>query len=155
MQALLITLHVLSAVVWVGGMIFAYAFQRPAAASQLEAPERLRLWVATFQGFFPWVWAAVVLLPVTGYVYLFRYFGGMASAPLYVHLMHGIGWVMIALFVYVFLVPFRRLRMAVAAADWPSGGEALAGVRRIVGLNLMLGLLVVAIASGGRLGLLG
>lgn len=153
MQALLLTLHVLSAVVWVGGMIFAYAFQRPAAASQLDAPERLRLWVATFRGFFPWVWAAVVLLPATGYTYLFRYFGDMASAPLYVHLMNGLGLVMIAIYLHVFFAPYRKLQAAVAREDWPEGGRQLGRIRRSVGLNLTIGVVVIAVAVAGKRGL--
>ena len=153
MQALLITLHVLSAVLWVGGMIFAYAFQRPAAVAQLEPPERLRLWVATFRGFFPWVWAAVVLLPATGYIYLFAYLGGMGAAPLYVHLMNGLGLVMIAIYLHVFFAPYRKLQAAVAREDWPEGGRQLGRIRRAVGINLSIGVVVIAVAVAGKRGL--
>lgn len=38
---LAITLHVLSAVVWVGGMFFAWMALRPVAASLLEPPPRV------------------------------------------------------------------------------------------------------------------
>ena len=38
-----ITLHLLSAVIWVGGMFFAYMVLRPAAATLLEPPQRLPL----------------------------------------------------------------------------------------------------------------
>jgi uncharacterized membrane protein len=38
----------------------------------------------------------------------------------------------------------------VAAEDWPAGGKALAQIRILIGINLALGLVVVAIASGGR-----
>ena len=44
-------LHLLAAVVWVGGMFFAYVALRPAAA-QLEPPARLTLWVGVFKIFF-------------------------------------------------------------------------------------------------------
>jgi len=42
--ALPYALHVLAAVVWVGGMFFAWMVLRPAAVSALQPPERLMLW---------------------------------------------------------------------------------------------------------------
>ena len=81
-MALLVALHVLAAVVWVGGMFFAYMVLRP-AAGPLETAERLALWHRVFGRFFPWVWACIVLLLVSGYVMLFRAFGGFAGAPLH------------------------------------------------------------------------
>lgn len=47
--ALLYALHVLAAVVWVGGMFFAWMVLRPAAVTALEPPARLRLWSAVFR----------------------------------------------------------------------------------------------------------
>ena len=151
-MAILITLHVLAVVVWVGGMFFAYMALRPAAVETLDPPLRLSLWVATFKRFFPWVWLAVILLPVSGYAMLFatERFAGLAYAPLYIHIMNGVGIVMILIFLLVFLAPFRQLKLAVAAQNWPEGGKRLGQIRMLIGLNLILGLLVVVIASGGR-----
>ena len=70
-------LHVLSVVVWVGGMFVAYLAVRPAAVETLEAPQRLRLWAAIFARFFRWVWLAVVLILGTG----FSMMGRMAPVP--------------------------------------------------------------------------
>ncbi len=156
MYALLIAVHVLFVVIWVGGMVFAWAFQRPAAATQLQAPERLRLWVHTFKGFFPWVWAAVILLPVTGYTMLFSRWEGFAGSPLYVHIMNGLGIVMILLFLHVFFGPFPKLRRAVGDENWQEGGRQLGRIRRTVAANFSIGLVLIAVAAGGRfLGLLG
>ncbi len=150
LYSLALALHAASAVVWVGGMFFAYVILRPVAAERLQPPLRLPLWSGVFARFFPWVWAAVVLLPVSGYFLIFQLWGSMGGAPLRVHLMNGLATVMIALFAWVFFGPYRRLRRAVAAENWPDGGAALATIRRLVGLNLLLGLSVVAIAVGGR-----
>jgi len=38
----------------------------------------------------------------------------------------------------------------VEAKDWPTGGAKLGQIRQLIGLNLILGLLVVLIAAGGR-----
>ena len=149
-NTLTIALHVLAVVVWVGGMFFAYMCLRPIAASQLEPPVRLQLWAGVFGKFFPFVWLAVILLPLTGYMMISSLFNGMGNAPLYVHLMNGIGSLMIFIYLHVFFAPYQRLKRAVAAQDWPAGGKALGQIRMLVGINTTLGLLTVLIASGGR-----
>ena len=149
-NTLTIALHVLAVVVWVGGMFFAYMCLRPIAASQLEPPVRLQLWAGVFGKFFPFVWLAVILLPLTGYMMISSLFNGMGNAPLYVHLMNGIGSLMIFIYLHVFFAPYQRLKRAVASQDWPAGGKALSQIRMLVGINTTLGLLTVLIASGGR-----
>ncbi len=143
-------LHVLSAVIWVGGMFFAYSFLRPVAAEQLEPPHRLKLWIGVFKRFFPYVWLSVILLPLTGYLLMFSIWQGFADAPLYVHLMQGLGIVMILIYLHVYFAPFAKLKRLVAGEDWPQAGKALAKIRVLVGINTMIGFLVVVIASGGR-----
>ena len=153
MNAIAIVLHLLSAVIWVGGMFFAYMILRPAAASALQPPERLTLWVQTFRRFFPWVWISIVLLPATGYWLVFDVYNGLSSAPKSVNIMQGLGIVMILLYLHVYFAPFRRLCKAVDQADWAAGGKHLATIRMLVAINLSLGLIVIAIASAGRYGL--
>ena len=145
-----ITIHILAAAIWVGGMFFAYMVLRPVAAQQLEPPQRLSLWSQSFSKFFPWVWLFVILLPITGYWMIFRVFGGMASVGLHVHLMQGLGWIMILLFMHLYFAPFKRLKNAVQAADWPTAGKHLNQIRVLISINLTLGLAVIAIAAGGR-----
>ena len=149
-NVLTLVLHVLSVVIWVGGMFFAYMCLRPVAASQLEPPVRLQLWVGVFGKFFPFVWLAVILLPLTGYMMISNIYSGMGNTPLYVHLMNGLGSLMIFIYLHVFFAPYQRLKRAVAAQDWPAGGKALAQIRVLVGVNMTLGLLTALIASGGR-----
>ncbi len=144
-----ITLHVLSAVVWVGGMFFAYMVLRPPAARLLEPPLRLALWVQVFARFFPWVWAAVLLLLASGYWMVFVPFGGLGNVGWHVHVMQVLGIAMMAIFMHVFFAPFRRLKRAVEAEDHHGGLVQLAQIRRLVGVNLLLGLVVIAAATGG------
>ena len=142
-------LHVLGVVVWVGGMFFAYLALRPVAASVLEPPQRLTLWAGVFGKFFPWVWGSVALILATG-LYLLMVFGG-TGAPHYALAMFALGLVMMAIFAHVFFAPYGRLKRAVAAQDWKAGGAALAQIRQLVGLNLSLGLLTIAVVFLGRL----
>lgn len=150
-MSLALMLHALSAAVWVGGMFFAYMALRPVAAALLEPPLRLPLWSRTFGRFFPWVWAAIVLLLVTGYWMIFAVFGGMAHVGLHVHIMQGIGIVMMLLFVWLYFRLYRGgLNRALADDDLPRAGQYLTRIRHVVGINLVLGLIVVAVGSGGR-----
>ena len=145
--ALLYSLHVLAAVVWVGGMFFAWMVLRPAAASQLQAPERLKLWAEVFRHFFKWVWVTLLVLPISGLGMWHMRFDGMAAAPRYVHIMAGLFLVMLALFLRIQLLLLPELKAGVASQNWPEGGAALGKIRRLVGINLLIGLLVIALAS--------
>jgi uncharacterized membrane protein len=150
MMSIALLLHVVSVVVWVGGMFFAYMVLRPVAAIQLETPQRLRLWVGVFSQFFPWVFLAVGLILATGLLMLINGFGGITSAGLDLRLMMGTGIVMMLIFLHVYFAPFQRLKRSVAAEDWTAGSGHLARVRMLIGINLLLGLLTVVIAAGGR-----
>ena len=149
-MSVLIALHVLAAVVWVGGMFFAYMALRPVAASLLEPPQRLALWNRVLERFFAWVWTAVVMLFVSGYWIVFGYFGGFGSVGVHVHIMHLLAVVMLLVYAHVFFAPYKRLQRHVDASEWPAAGEALAQIRGLVGTNLLIGLVLVAVASGGR-----
>ncbi|AWY43184.1 hypothetical protein DKY63_26015 [Pseudomonas putida] len=145
--SLVYSLHVLAALVWVGGMFFAWIVLRPAAVKALEGPARLKLWVEVFQGFFRWIWGAVILLPVSGVVMLNLHFTGFEHAPRYVQVMMGLYLVMTALFIRIQALMLPELRNAVQAQDWSAGASVLGRIRRVVGINLLVGLVVVAIAA--------
>jgi len=145
-----IVLHILSAVLWVGGMFFAHQVLRPVAVQQFEPPQRLKLWTQVFRRFFPWVWVCIALLLLSGYWMVFRLFGGMSGIGLHIHIMQALGWLMILLFMHLYFAPFRRLKEAVITEQWPEAGKRLNQIRLIVGINLVLGLVVIAIAAGGR-----
>ncbi len=142
-------LHLLAVVIWVGGMFFAYMALRPAAAS-MEPPLRLPLWSRTFMRFFPWVWVAVILLPSTGYWMIFHVFGGPAHAGMGINIMQVLGIVMILIYLHVFFAPYRRLNKAVAAGDFATAGKQLAQIRRLIAINLTIGLITIVVAGAGH-----
>jgi uncharacterized membrane protein len=148
-MTLLVALHVLAAVIWVGGMFFAYMVLRP-AVGPLEPPARLGLWARVFGRFFPWVWASIVALLASGYAMLFMHFGGFAATPAHVNVMQATGILMMLLFLHLYSVPWRRYSRAVEAGAWPDAGAQLNQIRRIVAINLVLGLVTVAIGASGR-----
>jgi uncharacterized membrane protein len=140
-------LHLISDVIWIGGMFLAYVAVRPAAIEVLDPPQRLRLWTGIFRRFFPWVWAAVLLILGSGFMMM----GQMGAVPAYVIVMTVIGIIMSVIFLHIYFAPFGRLKRAVANEDWKAGGAALNQIRLLVGTNLALGLGNIAVAVLGRL----
>lgn len=148
LRPLLLLLHVSSVVVWVGGMFFAYVCLRPVAASLLQPAQRLPLWRGVFDLFLNWVWVALALILASGLAMMLQV--GFKSAPLNWHVMFLLGLLMMLIFAYVYFVPYRKLCRACDAQAWPAGGAALGQIRKLVGLNLSLGLLTIAAATLGR-----
>ncbi len=140
-------LHVLAAVLWVGGMFFAMAILRPVAVTTLEEPVRLVLWVGIFRRFFAWVWLCLLILPISGVAMLHLRYHGFEGAPRYVQAMMGLYLVMAALFLRAQGLQLPELSSSVEAQDWASGAAALARILRLMGVNLVLGVAVIALAS--------
>jgi len=74
-------------------------------------------------------------------------FTGFETAPRYVQVMIGGGIVMFALFMCIQALLLPELKTAVQDEDWATGAAVLGRIRRMVGINLLLGLAVVAVAS--------
>lgn len=148
--AILKTLHVLSIIVWIGGMVFAHFFLRPAVA-ELEPAVRLRLMHDVLGRFFQAVLAASLLTLVTGVWMLGRVAkqvvqsGGSFEMPLAWTFMAVIGALMVAIFMHIRFVLYKRLGRAVAASEWVAGGATLAQTRNWVAVNLGLGVLVLLV----------
>ena len=141
-----LSVHLLSVIVWVGGMFFAHQALRPAAVETLDPPQRLSLWVATFKRFFPWVWLAVTLILVSGFWMLSLY----PKAPLFMHIMMGLGIVMMLIFGHVFFALYKKLKLAVAEKRWTDGAKSLGQIRMLIGINLSLGLITAVVAVAGK-----
>ena len=140
--------HVLSIIVWIGGMVFAHFFFRPAAQS-LEPPLRLALMNDVLRRFLATVGVAVLVVLASGLWMVGRVAKqavqseGNFSMPLSWTLMATLGLVMMAIFAYIYFALLDRLERAVAASDWSAGGQALARMRTWVGINLLIGVLIV------------
>ena len=148
--ATLKTLHVLSIVVWIGGMVFAHFFLRPAVA-QLEPAVRVRLMHDVLGRFFKAVLVAALLTLASGFWMIGRVAkqvvqsGGSFEMPLAWTVMAVLGVAMVAIFMHIRFALFRRLGRALAASDGVAGGAALAQIRTWVSINLGLGVLVLLV----------
>src|SRR6185312_13658855 len=107
--AWLLAVHVLCAVIWVGGMFFAYLILRP-SLSVLDPPQRMLLHTQIFRRFFLIVWHVMPLLLLTGVAMLFGLYGGMANVPWNVNAMMAVGIVMAVVFVVLVFGPYARFR---------------------------------------------
>lgn len=148
MRHLLLSVHLLCAVAWVGGMFFAYFCLRPAAAEVLAPPQRLPLMAASFDRFLRYMAVAVLLILASGWGLLQPV--GLAAAPLGWHLMLGGGLVMSAVFAIIFFRGFPLLKARCSAQDWPAAAQALQRIRQLVAVNLSLGVAVVIAAATAR-----
>lgn len=143
-----LVVHILSVVLWVGGMFFALFVLRP-ASQIIEPGPRLELWARVLGRFFSCVIGAIVLILVSGYVLIFGIFGSFAGLPLYVSAMMGLGIVMMLLFFHIYFAPFKRLRVAVARQDYAEAGRQLGHIRWLVTAGLTLGLITIVFAAAG------
>lgn len=140
--------HVLAIIVWIGGMVFAHFFLRPAALI-LDAPHRVRLMHDALGRFFKAVLVAAVVVLASGLWMIGRVAKQTVQAglpfnmPLDWTIMAVLGVVMIGVFGHIRFALYKRLSRAVAASDWAAGGAALASIRTWVAINLLIGVVIV------------
>jgi uncharacterized membrane protein len=150
LYAALKTLHVLAIVVWVGGMVFAHFFLRPAVAT-LDPAVRVKLMHDVLGRFFQAVLVVSLLTLGSGVWMLGRVAkqvvqsGGSFQMPLSWTVMAALGVLMVAIFMHIRFALYKRLARAVSGSDWAAGGAALAQIRLWVAINLALGTVIIAV----------
>lgn len=141
-------LHFLTALIWVGGMFFAHMVLRPTATELLEPPQRLPFMLKIFDRFFPWVWLSLIVLLVSGYwMFLGVY---KAQVAIQIHIMSGVGLLMAIIFAFIYFAPYKKMSASVEAGDMPQAANSLALIRKLILVNLILGLVISVLAIGGR-----
>jgi len=142
--------HLLAIIVWIGGMVFAYFFLRPATLA-LEPPVRLRLMSDSLGRFFKAALISAVIVLASGLWMIGRVAKESVQAglgfnmPLSWWIMAVLGVVMVGIFGHIRFALYKRLSQAVATSNWTAGGAALASIRTWVGINLSIGVLIIAV----------
>jgi uncharacterized membrane protein len=136
MRSLFLFFHLAGAIFWMGGMAFMVMALRPALGT-LQPPLRLPLVLAVLRRFFVVVAVSVALLLATGVVLLLQ--APRGATPTGWNAMAGLGILMMLVFGHIFFGPWRRLKQAVAAQDWPEGGKRVNQIALLVKFNLALG----------------
>ncbi len=148
LYASLKAVHLLAVVVWVGGMAFALYCLQP-AAKLLEPAQRVPLMHAVLRRFLAVVGIAAAVIFVSGAIMIGVAWSAAARAgiafnmPLDWYAMIATFFAMLAVFIHIRSVLFRRLDAAVTAAKWADGAAALAAIRWEVSINLVLGTFVI------------
>jgi len=137
-----LALHVLCAVIWVGGMFFAYVVLRP-SLSVLEPMQRIALHTQVFRRFFLVVWHVMPLILITGFAVLFGFYGGMAYVGWNIHVMMLLGLIMSAVFVLIVFGPYARFRRT---TDRTTAAACIDRIRKLIGINLLPGIVTVVVA---------
>lgn len=137
--------HIMGAIIWVGGMFFAYVMLRPALAG-VDPAVRLPLFRRVLANFFPWVWGSIVALLASAYGVMVPQLG----QPAYVQIMQALGIIMMLAFFHLFFAPWKRFRRAVDAGNFAAAAPQLNQIRWIVLFNLVLGIIVAAVGGTGR-----
>jgi uncharacterized membrane protein len=155
LYASLKAVHLLSIIVWIGGMFFMLFCLRPAAAV-LEPAARLTLLHATMRRFFTVVLVAIAAALMSGAAMVAMAWSAarrsnlLFNMPLDWYLMIIVFLIMVAVFVHIRWVLFARLGRSVIAQRWPEGAAAAGAIRWEVLLNLVLGVfIVVSVRLGG------
>lgn len=135
--------HLGAGIVWLGGMTLVVLALRPVLIARLPPPERLAFMSDFLARFFVMVWLSIALLLASGLWMLSV--TDMQLAPRGWHAMSGIGLLMCLIFAHIWFAPFKRLKRAVAASDWPAAAQALGQIHKSVLTNLGLGWLAVTL----------
>ncbi|MGD8911860.1 MAG: CopD family protein [Candidatus Thiodiazotropha sp.] len=150
-MSIAMTLHILGVIIWVGGMFFAHMILRPALNDTLQAAQRLPLLLRVFDGFFPWVWGAVIAIMASGFWMLFTIYE--ESIGFWLGFMTVVGVLMSAIFVFIYAIPYNQIAVALQEDDKPKLMEAVSLIRKLIMINLSLGMLVTVVATVGKYGL--
>ncbi|MFZ3219884.1 MAG: CopD family protein [Rhodoferax sp.] len=143
-------LHLVAAIVWMGGMTFMLLALKPAAMALLEPQPRARLMGVVWQRFFVMVLIAIVVLLVTGthlYTAAFKATKaatGVGSVALGWNAMLVLGMTMVLIFGHIYFAGFKRFKRAAAAGEWPVAAKAAAQIQTLVLANFVLGWLAIA-----------
>jgi uncharacterized membrane protein len=154
LYVILKSLHLLSIIVWIGGMVFAHFFLRPALAG-FEPPVRVRLMHAVLGRFFNAILIMATLAFASGGWMIGRTAAQMAQSgvhfnmPLEWMIMASLGLLMMLIFGYIRFALYPRLGQAAQAADWTLGANVLKHIRHWVLVNLTLGVVIVLITLIG------
>lgn len=138
MWAVLHALHVLGAVVWVGGLFFLMLIMRPAIAD-LDPAQRVDVYRAAFHRFLRMLWVVIPGVLLTGYIMLFGEYGGFIDGKWNLHLMHMLGLGMSVLFLTTWFGPYQPFRKG--------QGRAIDLIRPLLLTSLFLGLATIVVAT--------
>lgn len=136
-----LALHLLGMAIWMGGSTYALFVLKPSLAL-LDTTQRNSVQLQTLKKFFFLVWHAMPVMLISGWLMEAVPMGGFGNPDWHIQAMQGLGVVMAAVYLFTFFGPYRRARRAMRPQP-----ALFDRIRGLVTLNLLLGAVVVVIAS--------
>lgn len=125
-------LHILFAIVWIGGMVYSLFFLKPSLKVIPQEEGRQKLLSSVFSRFFPAVWLSILVLFITGMGLWHGYRKDFSENPLF-HTKLFIFGLMTLIFAYIHLFLFRKGK--------------LSNIPNLIWVNLILGVFVLLIIT--------
>jgi uncharacterized membrane protein len=82
-------------------------------------------------------------------LYMVYLYGGIAHVARHIHIMLVTGLMMMVIYGYVFFACYVPFSVHVGKQRWKEAGELLGKIRKLIAVNLMLGVLTVCVAVIG------
>ena len=148
LSSIALLLHLVAINIWVGGSFFAIVILGR-VIKKLETQQQLVVWQLVLKRFFLWAWIAVAVLLGSGIALIQLRYAGFQNIPLHILLMGLIALVMVLVFLFIYLVPYRQFRQHVEKGDVEACLQELHMIRMAGTLNLILGIGIVFVITGG------
>jgi len=138
---LVLAVHLLGMATWLGGMAYALFVLRPSLIL-LDQTQRNSVHLQTLKRFFMLVWHAMPLVLISGWLMLGFRVGGFGNPDWHIQTMQALGLIMAILFATAYFGPFKKVQRALRPQP-----ATFDRIRSIISLNLLLGVLIVVVAS--------
>jgi len=148
LSSIALLLHLVAINIWVGGSFFAIVILGKGII-KLETQQQLLVWQLVLKRFFFWAWIAVAVLLSSGTGLIYLRYAGFQNTPLHILLMGIIALLMVLNFLFIYLVPYRQFRQLVQEEDVEACLQKLHMIRMAGILNLVLGICIVFVITGG------
>ncbi|MGO3518627.1 MAG: hypothetical protein ACTINM_09095, partial [Acetobacter cibinongensis] len=141
--SLVLALHILCIVVWIGGAVYATAILRP-SLSLLDNTQRNSVHLQTLGRFFKMLTHVIPTALITGWL-LILHEGGFAHVPWTTNAMQGLGVIMALLFVRIVSGPYQKARRAIRPQP-----ATFDSIRSQILIIVAMGVLAVLVAAMGH-----
>ncbi|MFT8590088.1 MAG: hypothetical protein ABF746_02595 [Acetobacter orientalis] len=141
--SLVLALHLICIVVWIGGGAYAAIILRP-SLNLLDTTQRNSVHLQTLNRFFKMLTHVVPTALITGWLMIIHE-GGFTAAPWTTNVMQGLGLIMALLFVRVMMGPYQKVRRAIRPQP-----TTFDSIRKQVLVIVALGVLTILAASMGH-----
>jgi uncharacterized membrane protein len=149
LMPVVITIHTLATIVWLGGLFFILAVLVH-ATKRLDVEARLDVWNRVFSRFIFLSWLGIGAIFASGVGLVFLRFGGYSGVPTVHRFNTPIGILTIVLYAYASLGPWRRFRAALSAGRNTDATIDLNRMLKLVAAVLALGFIASAVSVAGR-----